>query len=570
MLLLAVLAVIFNALPAGAESKAVLEYSTAELSVDASSIAASAPFDAKVHIQLQPGWHTYGENPGDAGIPTAMEWTLPEGFTNGPIRFPAAKTFNESGLTTYGYDEEVTLPVSITPPASISAGSAYTLAVKVDYLICKDICIPQTAQLSLTLTGSDAPTSSAAPPAGDAMPVTFPLALLLALGGGLILNLMPCVLPVLSLKALKLAHYHGKARAHVRLEGVMYTLGILLCFSLLAGVLIVLKQTGEQIGWGYHMQSAAFVGMLALLLFAIGLNLSGVYELPVLLGNVEVGQKHTLKKSFFTGVLATLVATPCTAPFMASAVGYGLTLPPLAGLSIFLALGFGLALPLLAISFFPALVSFLPKPGVWMEHFRQLLAFPMYASAIWLLWVLASQVGANGVAVILLAMLMLGFALWLRRLFAPQSRAYHLLAALLILLTLGLSAKMLHVLDARQPDASAASPLSSHGIAYSAEALARLRVEGTPVFIDATATWCITCQVNYRTSLSNAHVQQAFAQKNITFMVADWTRQNPEITALLASFGHSGVPLYVYYPAHGEPKVLPQLLTPEIVLEAIE
>ncbi len=542
-----------------------LDHAVASLESDTAAIAPGAQFQVSLRLQLETGWHTYTKDPGDAGLPTRIEWTLPEGFKAGEIIWPPAKTFDEAGITTYGYENEVTLPSPVTAPMTISAGESYTLSAQVDFMVCKDICIPQTTALSLTLPGADKPPSPTATPAATGSPasLTFAAALMLSLLGGALLNFMPCVFPVLSLKALKLARYSGKERLHVRMEGIAYTLGIMLSFAVIAGLLLTLKIGGEAIGWGYQMQSAAFVGTLALLLFAIGLNLSGFFELPVLFGSVDLEQMHphSLKKSFFTGVLATLVATPCTAPFMASAIGYSLTLPPYAALAVFEVLAFGLALPFLGLSFFPRLLAFLPKPGAWMVTFREALAFPMYASAVWLIWVLTIQTGANGAAISLLSMLGLTLALWLQK----RSQAFVPLVFLSMII-LG-NGWLLYRLD---QTAAVKIPAAAHGEPFSQTALDRLRAAGTPVFVDATAAWCITCQINYQTTLGTERITQAFKEKHITLMVADWTRKDAHITEFLNRFDHNGVPLYVYFPPHGEPKILPQILTPTLVLEAIQ
>lgn len=572
-----------------------LEVTQAALISASDTIKPSAPLNVGLHLTLSPGWHTYTETPGDAGIPTTITWTLPEGFSASPIHWPPHETFKEGTLTTYGYKDEVLLPVTITPPASLAPDATHTLTAKAEWLVCKEICIPEFATLTLTLpTGDGAPNASAdliaewksssgaadaskeqqaMLDAGKSGPVreSFLGALFFAFLGGIILNLMPCVFPVLSLKAIAIARQSAVDAAHARQEGIAYTLGIILSFALIAGALLILRSGGEAIGWGYQMQSPVFVACLTYLMFMIGLNLSGVFELPVLLGHVgrELTHEPTVKGSFFTGMLATLVATPCTAPFMAGAVGYALAEPAHVALAIFLSLALGLALPFLLISFFPGLRAMLPKPGRWMETFRQLLAFPIYASAIWLVWVLTAQTGANGAAILLLGLMGIIFVLWLRRCFTPGSPRYRWIALLLFVFIGAASLSALSSL-ARNSEDDAASPLARHGEPYTPERLSELRDAGIPVFIDATATWCITCQINWQSTLGTEHIRETFAAKGVTLLIADWTSRDPDITALLQQFGRSGVPLYLYYPANGEPKVLPQILTPQIVLDALE
>ena len=376
------------------------------------------------------GWHTYYKNSGDAGLPTSLTWSLPKGFSASDINWPNPQTFKEGNLTTYGYTGEVKLPVVIKTPSSLRGGDIAdeaiqknknkdwiasasprndTIKVKASWLVCKDVCVPETQELILNPAGGTNPVDSKA----VAQDLFFTL--LLAILGGLILNLMPCVLPVLSLKALALVKKSGKEREHTAWHGIAYTLGILASFAALAAILLVLQKGGQAVGWGYQMQFPAFVGFLIYLLFAVGLSLSGAFHLPILLGGVgaDLANEGSLRGSFFTGVMAALVATPCTAPFMASAVGAALTLPEFEAMLVFLSLGLGLALPFLLISIFPSCLRFLPKQGAWMERFKELLAFPIYASVIWLLWVLDLQAGAGAVAIILAGMLFLVFALWL-------------------------------------------------------------------------------------------------------------------------------------------------------------
>lgn len=389
-------------------------------------------------------------------------------------------------------------------------------------------------------------------------------ALFFALLGGLLLNAMPCVFPVLSLKALAISKKAGGESAKIRKQGLAYLLGTMLTFSLLALVLITLKQAGYAAGWGFQLQNPFFVGAMLLLFLALGLGLAGMFEFPQILGGI--GQEKTAQDnasgSFFTGVLAVLVATPCTVPFMAPALSYAFTQSTAHTVVIMLAMGLGMALPYLLISFVPAAQRMLPRPGAWMEGFKQFMAFPMFATAAWLLWVLAQQVDTPSFGIILLWIVMLPFSLWLGKGRSP------LWQKVLALLTLGLvaySLSALQVADRQMPTAGS----DSHTIAYHAKELEKLRAEGKAVFLDATAAWCLTCKVNENGVLKSKAIKTAFAENNIITMIADWTNNDPAITALLESFDHQGVPLYVYYPPAGEPKVLPQILTEQIVLDAI-
>lgn len=393
-------------------------------------------------------------------------------------------------------------------------------------------------------------------------PTSFIGLLLLAFLGGIILNAMPCVFPVLSLKVLSLA----KKKEGALGQGIVYTLGVLASFAVVAGLLLALKSAGGAAGWGFQMQSPLFVGILAYVLFLIGLNLSGLLEITYMFsGGEKFISRHNMLATFMTGVLATVVATPCTAPFMATAIGVALTKPPAVAFSIFMALGFGLAFPYLLLTAFPPLMRWLPKPGAWMETFRNFLAFPMYLSVVWLLWVLSFQVTPNAVGLVLAGMVFTAFAIWLWR----KSGGAALKALSLVVLACAIAGPL--SVAAEEEGARRAGIAVHHDEeVFSPERLAELREAGEPVFVYATAAWCITCKVNERVALSSSDVHAALKNNGVTVLKADWTNEDDVISEWLSSFGRSGVPLYVFYPADGgEPAVLPQLLTPSIVIDAI-
>jgi thiol:disulfide interchange protein DsbD len=401
-------------------------------------------------------------------------------------------------------------------------------------------------------------------------------AILLALAGGLTLNLMPCVFPVLSIKALALIRHGAHADRATRLHGLAYTAGVILSFLALAALLLLFRAGGAQIGWGFQFQSPAFVLAIAWLMFAIGLSLSGVFTLGTSVAGLGEGlaEKQGYSGSFFTGVLATIVATPCTAPFMGVAIGYALTQPAMHLVLVFTSLGLGLALPYLLLSNWPLLQRCLPRPGLWMERLKQAFAFPMYATALWLSWVLVIQAGTDSLLVAFGGMLVIAIAAWIfditRTASANRRRAATLLAAALIIAAYAVGYLCLQA----QPATVAAAQHSSEAsnwTPYSEEKLQALRAEGKPVFLNFTAAWCITCLANERVALSKDNVIAAFKEQGITYLKGDWTNQDAAITQKLAEFGRNGVPLYVFYPAdkNAKPVVLPQLLTPEIVLEHI-
>jgi thiol:disulfide interchange protein DsbD len=592
-----------------------------QLLVDAASAKAGVPIAAGVTFTMPEHWHIYWQNPGDSGIPTRLTWTTPEGITAGDIAWPAPERLTMADLVNYGYSNVVTLPVTLQQNRDGITGE---ISVKAAWLVCRDICIPESATLTAPLQANsaaattlsaaraaaptpfagtasftmhekqvtlaitpDAPwgtisdarfsplddgimanypagsyaqtdgtltftlprgtadpiaawrgvvhvtadgkttaweltatntqplaaatADSPAPAMAAPAPTSFIAALLLAFLGGLILNIMPCVLPILALKALALSKKAQASRSAALAQGISYTAGVVASFLLIAGVMLALKATGAAIGWGFQLQNVGFVAFLAAVMLMVSANLLGLFELPVLFGSRATGvNEDKLGGSFFTGVLAVLVATPCTAPFMATAIGTTLSLPPAQALVVFAALGLGMAAPFLLISIWPAARRLLPKPGAWMHRFKQILAIPMLATAAWLLFVLLQLLSPTPMEV----------------------RAGH------------------------EP--------------YSAARLSELRAAKQPVFVDATAAWCLSCKVNERVALKPAEMQQFFRDRNITMLVADWTASDPAITDYLAQFGRNGVPLYVYYPPDGEPVVLPQVLSPSIVREAIE
>jgi len=399
------------------------------------------------------------------------------------------------------------------------------------------------------------------------------LAILFALLGGIVLNLMPCVFPVVSIKVLGFVEEaHGSARS-LRAHGLAFAAGIVVCFWVVAGALLALRASGRALGWGFQLQSPPIVAALAALFFVLGLNLSGVFEWGFRLQSAagQVRDRSGLRGAFLAGLLATVVAAPCTAPFMGAALGFALTQSPGPAMLVFTALAVGMAAPYVALSFQPGLARRLPKPGRWMETLKQLLAFPLYLTAVWLTWVLGEQLGVGATARLLAALVLVAAALWTWTRFgasatAPGRRILVATAAIVLLATA--AAFGWPTGEPRAATGSAAGPWTS----YSDQALAAERARGQAVFVDFTAAWCVTCQVNKRLVLESEAVKRAFAARPITRMRADWTNQDARITAALRRLGRSGVPVYAVYPARaGEgPELLPELLTNDIVLRALE
>jgi thiol:disulfide interchange protein DsbD len=666
---------------------------------------------AGVDMKMDPGWHTYWKNPGEAGSATTVAWTLPAGVSVGEIQWPLPQKLPPAEVTTYGYEDEVILIVPLTLATNLAPGPL-TLSAKVSWLECKDACIPanQTVEAGLNVGSETKPSADAAvielwrnktpqtnnsysfqaawekPANGDTRPLlishgpfeadknikydsvdffpaasdnfeiqpatevlsafsadlqlrklvkkfsggwpreisgtiviesgkqrygydvimpvsekpsegaaaaivtsapTFPAQplwrmLLYAFIGGLILNIMPCVLPVI---ALKILGFVGEARSEprrVRVLGLIYTLGVLVSFLALAGVVIGVKAAGHHAGWGMQFGSPVFVVCLTTLVLLVALNLFGVFEVSLGGRALDTASGFASKTgapgAFFNGVLATTLATPCTAPFLAPALGFAFAQNASLIVLIFLTVGLGLSAPYLVLSWQPGWLKFLPKPGVWMDKFKNAMGFPMLATVVWLYYVASSSYGQNvlwlGVFLVLAA-----FAAWIFGEFFQRGRRHRLVAALIALLVLlgGYGFALEKELDWRGAvlDTGRAGEASTDGIAWqpwSAEAVAAARAAGRPVLVDFTADWCLTCQVNRKTSLENSAVREKLKAVNAVAMVGDCTHFPEAITTELSRYDRAGVPLVLVYPKNpnAQPAVLPAILTPGIVLSALD
>jgi thiol:disulfide interchange protein DsbD len=357
----------------------------------------------------------------------------------------------------------------------------------------------------------------------------------------------------------------------MRRDAVIYLAGVVTAFTVLVGVLLALRSAGGAVGWGFQLQNPIVVAVLANVMLALGLSLSGVF---IIGGEIAgLGQDLTSRAggwgSFFTGVLAVVVATPCTAPFMGVALGFALTQPAIVAILVFEGLAVGLALPYLAIAFIPALARLLPRPGVWMERLKQILAFALYGAAAWMVWVLSQQLDPAGLALVLASLIAVGFAAWC---YGIAPTATHRLRWLVVsVAALILAAATIASVG---PRASASTPAAASAAAefepFTPERFAALRAQGKPVLVNFTAAWCITCLVNERVALSRPEVQAAFRESGVTFLKGDWTNRDAAITAALHDLGRDGVPVYALYPANGGPQLLPQVLTPGIVIDALK
>jgi thiol:disulfide interchange protein/DsbC/DsbD-like thiol-disulfide interchange protein len=680
----------------------------ARLVSEVRSVAPGQVFWVALNLDIREGWHTYWRNPGDSGEATSLAWQLPPGFAAGDIVWTTPHRFDVAPLVNYGYAKQAVHLVQITAPKDLKVGSPATLAAKASWLVCSDVCIPETANLQLNVPSSPQPGGvdpsdaslfitargelpSAQPAAtsariqGDQLVITLgrewgqtlsqiktlaffpygegsieygtpqqltrskdavelsmkigyqppkagvisgvlvateqngnqidtvpieiaanfsgagtaevkagprfaplahvpkepehslPVLMLLAMLGGLILNLMPCVFPVLSIKAINVVEQAKKDPAAVRIKGLVFAAGVISSMLALAAVLLALRAGGEEIGWGFQLQSPLFVTLLIYLLLAVGLNLSGVFEVGGGLAGIGDGltRGDGYGASFFTGLLTTLVATPCTAPFMAPALGAALTQPAINALCIFAALGLGLALPYVLLSFAPWMRRVLPKPGAWMDTLKQVFAFPIYASAAWLLWVLSHETSSFGLGAALAGIVLIGLAAWAYQKSNSSSGGGRItvLATAIVALILAI------LLPVRFADQAVAAPTDSASNIqgadewqpYSAAKVAELNAAGRPLLVNFTASWCLTCLVNERNAFSDSAVQEIFRNKKVVLMKGDWTNRDPAITHALAEFGRAGVPLYVVYNSKrgsSEPLVLPQILTAGVVQSA--
>jgi thiol:disulfide interchange protein DsbD len=653
----------------------------ASLVADTSVILPGQPFQVGLLLRMAPGWHTYWQNPGDAGLATTINWDLPEGFTAGAIEWPVPRRIIEPGdIHAFGYKGETLLLVTITPPSSIEAREI-TLRARASWLVCEQICIPGRADVSLALAvGQETKPENSAlfdrframlpaktnppfrtqwtnsgqnwnlaisggemdgkidffPLAGDeqvhatpreldngaadiAVPGTSPAQgvivltpangdprgwvvssatstnepapitsglwrfLLLGFIGGLILNLMPCVLPVISLKIFGFMRQAGDSRASILRHGAAFVAGIFLWFLGLAVVIIALKTAGHEVTWAFQFQNPWFNFVIGAIVFLFALNLFGVFEIVLpgraTQGLAEAGSHGGLGGSFAQGLLATLLATPCTAPFLGTALGFAFSQSSGVILAMFASIAAGMSAPYLLLSAQPSWMRFLPKPGAWMERLKQFMGFPLLATLLWLLYVIGQQRGTEALIWAAAAYLCLGLAAWLYGAFLGpinSSRA-KLLATLGMLVALGLGIfYFTGNLFARAAATSPAKPgqVSTDSIPwvpYSEAELQRLLAEGKPVFLDFTADWCITCKFNMRTAIDTAAVREAFEKLGIVPMLADWTNSNPEITRKLAQFDRVGVPFYLFYAAGRaeSPVILPELLTEQIILRTI-
>ena len=675
----------------------------AELVAAKTALVPGEPLTVALRLGIDKGWHTYWQNPGDSGLPTTLEWKLPGGISAGPIEWPAPRLLPAGPLLNYGYENDVLHLVTLTTAPAFISGRDVTLAARADWLVCKETCIPEGADLPLTLPVANAaepdprwgkaidaartalprplagwqasaegrgatialklvPTAGAADPGemrffanaidriepsapqslgreangyvlalpvastlhgtfgtlagvvtaansfgGDARAATidvavngtvtaspraalppppmlnltaaaepeglgFVFALVSAFIGGILLNLMPCVFPVLSLKVLGFATHHD-TKSTLHHEASAFAGGVILTFVALGLLLSALRAAGEQLGWGFQLQSPSVVTALAILFFVLALNLSGVFEFGQLAPSSVAAwsSKNRTVDAFGSGVLAVVIASPCTAPFMGAALGFAMAGGISMMLLVFIALGMGMAVPYVLLAWFPGWRRRLPRPGPWLARFKQLLAFPLYATVIWLAWVLGAQRDNDAVLRLFVALLGIGFALWAWRIVRGGGARPWGIASVAVLAGAAVVAWPLFAHDtepARSADASAPAAAGDWA-PFTQARVADLAAAGRPVFVDFTAAWCVTCQVNKRLVLNSSAVREGFANRGVVLVRADWTRRDPAITQALTALGRSGVPVYVLHRPGNTPLVLPEVLQPQTVLDAL-
>ena len=653
-------------------------------------IQAGKPFTATVVLDLQPGFHTYWQYPGDSGLAPKVTWHLPEGWTASPIEFAIPHQFSEPGdMIVYGYEKQQLLRAVITPPKELQKDRFYPIKASLTWLACNELCVPGSVDVGLKIPGptwtTDLDWKSIPPPKGnwpDSGNPPFPVSVSgkngtklvsftgqpgityelypdpaegtmaghvtqissqgpkgpvivfsipwdgsaafkgllvekagsarkgwwiggeskivasgqpstqssgVALGvlmaalfsgflGGLILNLMPCVLPVISLKIFNFIAQAGESPSRIFRHGLAFAAGIFTWFLGLGVLIIALKAGGSQVTWGaFQFQSPYFVVGLSALVFLFAMNLFGLFEIT-LPGNAATSLDQAASRggyfgSFFQGVFATLLATPCTAPFLGSALGFAFGQSPSVILAMFASVALGMSSPYVLLSARPGWRKWIPKPGLWMERLRQFMGFPLLATNLWLLWVLQNQRGSGALLALLALLLILGFCAWVYGSLPGASLRVRRVVLIMLAGLLAISSPLLFkkILESAPISPSLGSGEGIDWVPYSPEALESLRSQGKPVFLDFTASWCLTCQFNEKTAINLPSVRSLLREKGITAMKGDWTNSDPAITAALKSFGRVGVPLAVFYPAGkgSSPVVLPELLTEKIVLETL-
>ncbi len=597
----------------------------ARLIADTSAIQAGKPFHLGVELAPEEGWHTYYKDPGDSGMATKIQWSLPNGFVNEPLKWERPARLNEEGIITFGYTGKSLISAEIKPPLDLKAGKPLTFSAKVKWLSCRELCVPGGTDLTITLpisngacaitlnqeefaranfdgavheinaSQTETPKSkfhfadtkiTAADGTDKEKGLLFYLTF--ALIGGVILNLMPCVLPVVAIKIVSLLEYKGACAADMRKLGLAFVGGIISSFLALAWLVIALQSAGHTVGWGFQFQYPPFIIIMCMLVLLFALSLFGLFDISVAtVGQAKVEQlacKEGLIGSFFKGVLATILSTPCTAPFLGTALGFAFVQPWWVVLGIFLAVGIGMSSPYLLMMSNPAWIKYLPKPGMWMVKLKEGMGFVLLVTVAWLLSILARQVGIDAVMAITYFLITVTFAAWLASRFVDLTSSVEraiILRALAVAIVLAAAYVFIFTKPAllvtnSNESVVNATPLSSgDSLAWQPFAIDKLESSvnaGKTVLVDCTASWCLTCQVNESTVLNNQAVVERLKKMNVVLLKADWTDQDLTITQFLRKFGRSGVPMYVIFPAKSpdKPILLPEIITVPLMLQKLE
>ncbi|PZM82916.1 MAG: hypothetical protein DKT66_13090 [Candidatus Melainabacteria bacterium] len=616
------------------------KHTTLRMVADVKEVVPGSTFMLGVELTMQPGWHTYYKESGDAGMPTSIEWVLPPGYKVGELLWQKPHKFDDGGIVTYGYADKTVIAAKVTAPDTIPDGEQKFVA-KVKWLECKELCIPGSGETSMSLpagkkgstavpgdtdlfkdsgfdgktsditteshgtvggdggntstgsSGTAAQNSSAGSildrnltpaDAGGTMPpyMYFALAVL----GGFILNFMPCVLPVIAIKIISLMEQVNDEPGRVRLQGLVFAGGILSSFLVLGGLVLAAREAGQSVGWGFQMQYPPFVIAMATIIMIFSLSLFGLFYVTVNPGQAQIDKlasKEGLTGTFFKGVLATVLSTPCTAPALGPAVGFAFSQSPIVILGIFEAVGLGMSLPYLLLTINPNWLRFIPKPGVWMEKFKEAMGFVLLATVAWLLSVVGAQVGAGGVQSVGFFLTGIAFAVWVSARFTDLSSTSQRKAVVWSISGL-ISAVCLYVFVLSRPDlmgnlpsepATAKTAVTESGITwlpFSIDDLDKNIAANKTILLDFTADWCLTCKVNEKTVLESAPVVEQLKALNVVTMKADWTRRDETISKLLQKFQRSGVPLYVVFPAGkgSSPIVLPEVITPQLLVDKLK
>jgi thiol:disulfide interchange protein len=599
-------------------------YVKAKLIADISAIHAGRPFHLGVELSPEPGWHTYYKEPGDAGMPTKIQWDLPKGFViTKPLMWERPKKFNEGSIITFGYDGKSLLSAEVEPPSDLKAGQSVNFSAKVKWLSCHELCVPGGADVALTLPTTseavpgaankeefakanfDGPISEIGTDKTESAKPTFHFGeskadavegahedkgllfyLAFAFIGGIILNFMPCVLPVVAIKVVSLLECNkGDGGANMRKQVFAFISGIMSSFLSLAALVLALQAAGHTVGWGFQFQYPPFVIAMCTIVLLFALSLFGLFDIYVGVGQAEVEElanKEGLSGSFFKGVLATILSTPCTAPFLGTALGFAFIQPWWVVVGIFAAVGLGMSSPYVLMMLNPACMKYLPKPGMWMVKLKEGMGFVLLATVVWLLSILAHQVGIDAIIDITYFLVTVTFAVWILSRFVDLTSStkraviIRTLAGAITLLAAYVFILSKPALLASGSNNATAETMSTKGLLdwqpFSVDKLDSSVNAGKTVLVDCTATWCLTCQVNEKAVLNNQAVVEKLKNMNAVLLKADWTNQDLAISQFLRKFGRSGVPMYVIFPAKSpdKPILLPEIITVPLMLDKLQ